>query len=791
MADTRNFNGLEIAVIGLACRFPGANNRQQFWNNLKDGLESITFFSDDELRAEGVPQELIEHENYVKAGATLDQFEYFDDRFFGYSPKDALVMDPQVRLFHEVAWEAMEDAGYVPDSYAGLVGVFAGASSNYNWNARVYAYEGEHRDLFSEIQLSNKDFLASRISYKFNLKGPSLTLTTACSTSLTAIHAACRSLLSGECDMAIAGGCSILIPHKSGYLYEEGHFLSKNGQIRAFDEAASGILFGNGVGVVVLKPLENALADKDHIWAIIKGSAVNNDGNRKAGYMAPSVEGQKEVIQSALQLSDVEPESISYVETHGTGTQLGDSIEFTALKQVFRERQSKCVLGSVKNNIGMFALDGKIATVLLLVSTLTLYVNAQFAKSVRRIGDQLQQQLGIGTERLSDFLAGLPVVKMFHLHNVATARYTKANEEVASSAIKQGHKHALLEGTNFFIQFVSFGGMLVVGIMLVAKQMIGLGVLVAMIQQQMLVTLAFLQLGHVITTLQGSLAGASRIVGFLQEPLEPDQYPLRFAHADDSDSMLKMEQVVFGYTADTKVLDGVSLHIGRGQMAALVGTSGGGKSTVMKLLLGYYPPAAGSLFLMGKPLGQYSIAELRSLVAYVPQDAFLFEGTIAENIRYGCQDATEEDVVRACKAAYAHDFILELPDGYQTRTGERGAKLSGGQRQRIAIARAILKNAPILLLDEATSALDAESEYWVQQALAALMKEKTVLVIAHRLSTVEHADIIYVLHEGKVVEQGRHAELLAQNGLYASMYEVQQRKDLPAREWSQSSAGLA
>ncbi|GED24480.1 ABC transporter ATP-binding protein [Brevibacillus agri] len=485
----------------------------------------------------------------------------------------------------------------------------------------------------------------------------------------------------------------------------------------------------------------------------------------------------------------------AYYEQHHSGdtmSRLGNDVQL--MERAYGEQlKTLCIilLSLIGSIIGMFALDGKIATVLLLVSTLTLYVNAQFAKSVRRIGDQLQQQLGIGTERLSDFLAGLPVVKMFHLHNVVTARYTKANEEVASSAIKQGHKHALLEGTNFFIQFVSFGGMLVVGIMLVAKQMIGLGVLVAMIQQQMLVTLAFLQLGHVITTLQGSLAGASRIVGFLQEPLEPDQYPLRFAHADDSDSMLKMEQVVFGYTADTKVLDGVSLHIGRGQMAALVGTSGGGKSTVMKLLLGYYPPAAGSLFLMGKPLGQYSIAELRSLVAYVPQDAFLFEGTIAENIRYGCQDATEEDVVRACKAAYAHDFILELPDGYQTRTGERGAKLSGGQRQRIAIARAILKNAPILLLDEATSALDAESEYWVQQALAALMQEKTVLVIAHRLSTVEHADIIYVLHEGKVVEQGRHAELLAQNGLYASMYEVQQRKDLPAREWSQSSAGLA
>jgi len=352
MADQSSYNGLEIAVIGLSCRFPGANNRNQFWNNLRDGLESITFFTDEELASEGVAPEFLQNENYVKAGAILDQVEYFDERFFGYSPKDALVMDPQVRLFHEVAWEALEDAGYVPDAFPGLIGVFAGASSNYNWNARVYSYEGEHRDLFSEIQLSNKDFLASRISYKFNLKGPSLTLTTACSTSLTAIHAACRSLLSGECDMAIAGGSSILIPHKSGYLYEEGHFLSKDGHIRAFDDEASGILFGNGTGVVVLKPLENALADKDHIWAIIKGSAISNDGNRKAGYMAPSVDGQREVIQSALQLSEVDPESISYIETHGTGTQLGDSIEFAALKQVFCDRKSPCYLGAVKTNIG-------------------------------------------------------------------------------------------------------------------------------------------------------------------------------------------------------------------------------------------------------------------------------------------------------------------------------------------------------------------------------------------------------------------------------------------------------
>ncbi|MFS0916578.1 ABC transporter ATP-binding protein [Brevibacillus sp. 179-C 1.1 NHS] len=471
----------------------------------------------------------------------------------------------------------------------------------------------------------------------------------------------------------------------------------------------------------------------------------------------------------------------AYYEQHHSGdtmSRLGNDVQL--MENAYAEQLktlSIILLSLIGSIMGMFILDWKIAVVLLIVSTLTLYVNAQFAKSVRRIGDQMQQQLGISTEKLSDFLSGLPVIKMFHLHNVVTARYTEANEEVASSAIKQGHKHALLEGTNFFIHFLSFGGMLVFGIMLVSKQMIGLGVLVALVQQQMLVTLAFLQLGQVITTLQSSLAGASRIVEFLDEPLEPEQYQHSAGKDQQCDSMLKMEQVVFGYNEDTKVLDGVSLQIEQGQMAALVGTSGGGKSTVMKLLLGYYPPASGSLYLLGKPIGQYSLAEMRSMISYVPQDAFLFEGTIEDNIRYGCLDATESDVIRASKAAYAHDFIMELPDGYQTKSGERGAKLSGGQRQRIAIARAILKNAPILLLDEATSALDTESEYWVQQALAALMKDKTVLVIAHRLSTVEHADVIYVLDQGKVIEQGSHVELMAQDGVYAHLYEVQQRKD--------------
>ncbi len=351
--DENDITGLEVAVIGLSCRFPGASNIEQFWHNLQNGVESITSFTDEQLREQGISEELLKNKDYVKKGSILEQFDLFDERFFGYSPKDAQVLDPQVRLFHECSWEALEDAGYVPDNYPGLIGLFTGASSNLNWNARVLLYEGEHRDQYTELQMSNKDFLATRISYKLNLKGPSLNISTACSTSLVAIHNACRSLLSGECDMAMAGGVSLLIPNKTGYLYQDGAFLSKDGHTRTFDEESNGFIFGSGLGVVVLKPLENALADKDNIYAVIKGSAINNDGNRKVGYMAPSVEGQSEVLNYALQISELAPESISYIETHGSGTLLGDSVEFNAINRVFgKNRTNNCILGSVKTNFG-------------------------------------------------------------------------------------------------------------------------------------------------------------------------------------------------------------------------------------------------------------------------------------------------------------------------------------------------------------------------------------------------------------------------------------------------------
>ncbi|MFB0829571.1 ABC transporter ATP-binding protein [Brevibacillus laterosporus] len=470
--------------------------------------------------------------------------------------------------------------------------------------------------------------------------------------------------------------------------------------------------------------------------------------------------------------------SSRYYEQHHSGDIMSRlSNDLLTMERTYSEhiKTIAIVLISLLGSLtGMFLLDWRFASVLVGLSAVTLYINTRFAKSVRKISDKTQLQQGVLTERLNDFLAGLPIIKIFHLKHVVTQRYIEMNEHVTSSTIKQGHKNALLEGTNFFINFLSFGGMLVFGIIMVAQDVIGVGSLVAIIQQQLLVTVGFLHLGQVLSILQSSLSGASRVIELLSEPIEPERYiPLPDELPYQKDKVLEMNQIVFEYDSDSKVLDDFSFSIGEGETAALVGASGSGKSTVIKLLLGYYPAKSGSILMFGKTIGEYSLQEMRSLIAYVPQDAYLFEGTIEENIRYGKLDATQEEIVEATRAAYAHDFIMGLPNGYETRVGERGAMLSGGQRQRIAIARAIIKNAPILLLDEATSALDSGSEYWVQKALAELMKDRTTLIVAHRLSTVEEADMIYVVDQGKVVENGRHQDLLSKNGFYSTLYKMQ------------------
>ena len=368
--------GSEIAIIGLAGRFPGASGPEELWRNVRDGVESISFFSDRELAVAGVDSAVFRDPKFVRAGMLLDKADHFDAGFFGFSPGEAEVLDPQQRLFLECAWEALEDAGYDDESKRPVTGVYAGSGlpTYLLRNTQPFAPELLSTAANFQVMLSNdKDFLATRVSYKLNLKGPSLNVQTACSSSLVAVHLACQSLLSGECDMALAGGVSVFFPQQTGYLFQEGMIGSPDGHCRAFDAEAQGTIKGNGLGIVVLKPLGRALEDGDRIHAVIRGSAINNDGGAKVGYTAPGIDGQAAVVAEAQAVAGVEAADISYLETHGTGTPLGDPMEIEALARVFRastDARGLCAIGSLKTNIGHLdtaaGIAGLIKTVLAL-----------------------------------------------------------------------------------------------------------------------------------------------------------------------------------------------------------------------------------------------------------------------------------------------------------------------------------------------------------------------------------------------------------------------------------------
>ncbi|MHC1999474.1 type I polyketide synthase [Methylobacterium sp. CM6241] len=346
-----------IAIVGMAGRFPDAATTGDLWRLLRAGREATHWFSDEELLASGVSATHLRDPRYVKAGMVLPDMEAFDAGFFGLSPREAAILDPQHRHFLECTWEALEDAGHCPETFEGAIGVFAGCgmqayfANNLLTNAELLEQVG----LFLLRHTGNdKDFLATRASYLLNLQGPSISVQTACSTSLVAVHFAIQSLLSGECDMALAGGVTIEVPHRQGYRAAEGEILSPDGHCRAFDDEANGTLFGSGAGIVALRRLEDAVAAGDHIYAVICGSAVNNDGSTKAGYLAPSVEGQARAAAEALAVGGIDPGSVSYIEAHGTGTPVGDPIELAALSEAYSVpgRRQFCGIGSLKTNIG-------------------------------------------------------------------------------------------------------------------------------------------------------------------------------------------------------------------------------------------------------------------------------------------------------------------------------------------------------------------------------------------------------------------------------------------------------
>ncbi|MDN0200044.1 beta-ketoacyl synthase N-terminal-like domain-containing protein [Streptomyces sp. S.PNR 29] len=369
------FSDSDVAIIGMACRFPGgADTADRFWDVLREGRETLTRYTDEQLLAAGVPAERLADPRYVKAGQSIPDVDLFDSELFQFTHDEAEILDPQHRIFLECAHEALERAGYDPDRSEGHIGVYAGAGMNtyllHNLGERYRAASSV--DHYRLMLANDKDFLATRVSYKLNLRGPSISVNTACSTSLVAVHTACLGLLGGECDMALAGAVHLAPPHQ-GYQYQEGMIFSPDGHCRAFDAEARGTVIGSGAGVVVLKRLKDALADGDWIHAVIKGSAVNNDGSHKTGYTAPSIAGQAEVIADAQEVADVAPDTIGYVEAHGTGTPLGDPIEVAALTQAFRhgtDRTGFCALGSVKTNIGHLdtaaGMAGLIKTALML-----------------------------------------------------------------------------------------------------------------------------------------------------------------------------------------------------------------------------------------------------------------------------------------------------------------------------------------------------------------------------------------------------------------------------------------
>lgn len=431
----------------------------------------------------------------------------------------------------------------------------------------------------------------------------------------------------------------------------------------------------------------------------------------------------------------------------------------------------------------ILTLDLRIGLMVLGLSLVSVRVNMLLVKPLHGISVRIQRLLAACTESLTDILAGIDIVKMFPAARAMAKKYTDVNADVTAGTMKRFRRMADVQAVEWAFGFLCNIVILLIGVFMSFAGLVEFGTVVAILSLQDMVSYFLSNIGSGWGSLIDSFVLADRVFEILDEPVCPERYRAQndngeaLSFAEDGGIVISGAEFSYDGMADEapKTLNGVSLAVERGKTAALVGESGGGKSTIVKLILGFYQLNSGVIGVLGKPVSGYTLKELRGNIAYVPQDAYLFATSIRENIRYGRLGASDEEIVEAAKRAYAHAFIMALPNGYDTIVGERGESLSGGQRQRIAIARAFVRNAPILLLDEATSALDAESEQLVQKGIEALMGGRTTLVIAHRLSTIEHADRIYVINGGKVCEWGRHAELMAQDGAYKRLAELSAR----------------
>lgn len=423
--------------------------------------------------------------------------------------------------------------------------------------------------------------------------------------------------------------------------------------------------------------------------------------------------------------------------------------------------------------ISMFIMEWRLALIAIIIGLISVIISTAFSKSIRRSSDDVQVQYGSTTESLIDIIDGFQIIKMFDIREKIYDKFDENNKLLKLFLMKNGGLNITLEVINNFYGDVKNIGLLSLGLYMSIRGRMDVGTIAAIIHLQGNASFLLENIGSFITGIQGSMSGASRVIELLNRETEKEKGTVYDESIDASPASIEMKAVYFSYGYEREVLNGVNIAVKKGERVALVGTSGSGKSTIIKLLMGFYNKRKGEIYINGRSLDNMSLGELRDYIGYVPQDSYLFYGTIEENIRYGNINATKEDIVEAAKAAYAHDFIISLPQGYDTMVGEMGGNISGGQRQRIAIARALLKDAPILLLDEATSSLDSESEQLVQKALDRLMEGRTTIAVAHRLATIKTADRIYVLRNGEIVEEGNNEELLLKDGIYSHLYDLQ------------------
>lgn len=429
------------------------------------------------------------------------------------------------------------------------------------------------------------------------------------------------------------------------------------------------------------------------------------------------------------------------------------------------------IFGGVGSAIFMFALDWRLSLMTIILGIISACVNASFAGPFRQIGDKLQSSLGILTQYLTDFIVNIRIIRVFDIGSIVAKKYMDGSINVKDLTVERFGKNAQLDSVNYLLSSLNLLGVFAVGAFMAKNGKVDFGNVVAIITLQNGLNFMLLSFGNFFAQLQGSLASSARVYELLDQAKEPDKYEV--FDVINSKRMVEFDRVSFKYEQSENVLNDLSFSVSCGESLALVGKSGSGKSTIFNMLMGFYCPQKGNIVIDGKSMGSYTLQEIRDKITYVPQEPILFDGTIEDNIRYGNISATEEEIVHAAMTANAHEFIVKLSEGYKTEIGEGGNKLSGGQKQRIAIARAVLKNAPILLLDEATSSLDSENEKLVQEAINVLMKNRTVIIIAHRLSTIERVGNILVIEDGCVVEQGKHDMLINKKGKYFELYNSQ------------------